>query len=75
MGKKKHDIHKCFRDEQLKEGNKSLKKRICNFCSWSTFPNATRQLKHISSCMSCPAEVKRNFRHHKKFIEKSSISK
>lgn len=26
MGKKMHDIHKCFRDEHIKEGSKSFKK-------------------------------------------------
>jgi len=31
MGEKKHDIHKCFRDEHLKEGNKTLKKKYVTF--------------------------------------------
>lgn len=74
MGKKKHDIHKCFRDEHIKEGSKSFKKKICNFCSWSTFPNATRQQKHILSCTSCPSDVKKNLRHHQKYVEKSTMS-
>lgn len=59
MGKRKHDIHRCFRDESSEDGNKSLHKKIWNFCSWSTFPNATRQKKHILNCNSCPSDVKK----------------
>lgn len=76
MGKNKHDIHKCFRDESVKEGKKTIQKKVCNFCSWTTFPNATRQKQHILKCINCPSDIKDNLRKHGKYFNKSStISK
>lgn len=71
MGKHKHDIHKCFHDESVKEGKKTIKKKVCNFCSW-TFPNATHQKQHILKCINCPSEIKNNLRKHGKYFNKSS---
>lgn len=72
MGKYKHEIHKCFRDESVKTGGKSIKKKVCNFCSWITFPNATRQKEHILKCNRCPSDIKENLRKHGKYFKKSS---
>ena len=57
MGKNKHSIHKCFREVTVKEGNKQVSKNVCNYCNWETVPNATRQIKHIRSCVKCPLYV------------------
>jgi len=66
MGKVKSLIHKCFRQVTMNEGNKKVTKNICNYCNWGTVPNATRQKKHIRSCVKCPMAVKSNILQMKK---------
>lgn len=66
MGKHSAKVHKVFRNLEETINNKTILKKVCNYCKWSTVKNATRQKKHILNCHLCPIQIKAVFKEYNK---------
>lgn len=67
MGKHRAQIHKVFRNLEETTNNKTVIKKVCNYCNWNTVKNATRQKSHILfNCKMCPVKIKAVFQEYNK---------
>jgi hypothetical protein len=58
MGKHNTKIHNVCKEYSEKKHNKTIIKKLCNYCNWTTVKNATRPLNHILDCCKCPKNTK-----------------